>query len=161
MSLRSTLSAAVLLLVLAGAAFSAGSARLTLVNIGLRVDYPWPRAAGAWVAFVGSVAAVVLLRRLWARVLLTGLAVLTLYGAWHLTAFRFDADDAGVSLRDVLGANRLSWAEVKRIETGPGIRVLVGTDDRQVRLDTTDLPPADIAALDRTVARRLAEVGRH
>ena len=159
MRLRSILSAGALLLVLAGAVFSAGAARLTLVNVGLRVDYPWPRAAGAWVAFSGAVAAALLFRRLWARVPLACLAVLTLYVALHLMAFRFDANDTGVSLRDVLGADRLSWAEVRKVETGPGVRVLVGPSERRVRLDITDLPPTDAAALDRTVARRLAEAG--
>jgi hypothetical protein len=160
MRLRSILSTSALLLVLAGAVFSAGSARLTLVNVGLRVSYPWPRAAGAWVAFSAAVAAAVLFRRLWARVLLTCLAALSLYAALHLTAFRFDANDTGVSLRDVLGANRLSWAQVQKVETGPGILVLVGPGERRVRLDTTDLSPTDAAALDRTVARRLAEAAR-
>lgn len=160
MRLRSVLSKSALLIILAGAVFSAGSARLTLVNLGLRVDYPWPRAAGAWVAFSGAVAAAMLFRKPWARALLTCLAVVTLYVALHLTAFRFDANDTGVSLRDVLGATRLSWAEVRKVEMGPGIRVLVGPGERRVRLDTTDLPPADAAALDRTVARRLVEAGR-
>jgi len=47
MRLRSILSTSALLLVLAGAIASSGSARLTLINVGLRIDYPWPRAAGA------------------------------------------------------------------------------------------------------------------
>lgn len=159
MRLRSILGTSALLVALAGAVFSSGSARLTLVNAGLRVDYPWPRSAGAAVAFSGAVIAAVLFRKLWARVLLACLAVLSLYVAWHLTAFRFEANDAGVSLRDALGADRLAWGEVRKVETGPGIRVLVGPGERRVRLDTTDLPPADVAALDRTVARRLAEAG--
>lgn len=156
---RTILSASALVLFLAGAWFSSGPARLTLVNVGLRVDYPWPRALGAAVAFLGAAGAAVLFRRLWARVLLACLAALAFYVALHLSLFRFDASDTGVSFRGVLGTDRLAWAEVRKVETGPGLRVLLGPGDHRVGVDTTDLLPTDAAALDRTIARRVAESG--
>ncbi len=157
---RTILSAGALLLFLAGALFSSGPARLTLVNLGLRVEYPWPRAAGAWVALLGAAGAVLLLRRLWARLLVAGLAAITFYAALHLTVFRLDAGDTGVSFRGVLGTEHLDWAAVRKVETGPGFRVLLGPGDQRVGVDTTDLSPTDTAALDRTIARRVAESSR-
>ncbi len=143
-----------------GAWFSSGPARLTLVNAGLRVDYPWPRATGAWVAFLGAAGAVALLRRLWVRLLGAALGAATLYASLHLTAFRVDAWDGGVSLRGLLGTRTLAWEAVRKIETGPGVRVLLGPGDQRISLDVTDLSPTDVAALDRTIARRLGETVR-
>lgn len=157
---RTILSVTTLLLFFTGAFLSSGPARLTLLNAGLRVDYPWPRAVGAWVALLGAVGAAVVFRRLWARVILVCVAVLTLYAALHLTLFRFEANDTGVNLRGVLGTDRLAWAEVRKVDPAPGLRVLLGPGDRRIGVDTTDLLPTDAAALDRTIARRLTETSK-
>ena len=157
---RRVLALSALAVFLAAAFFSSGPARLTLINAGLRVEYPWPRAAAAWVAFVGATGAVALLQRRWARVLLAGLAAITLYASLHLTIFRLEAGDRGVSFRVVLGTKRLAWEDVRKIETGPGVRVLLGPGDQRVSVDTADLSPTDAAALDRTIARRVAETTR-
>lgn len=154
---RPFLVGAAVALLLVGSYGSMGPARLTALNAGLRVDYPWRLAASACLASAAAVALVIGVRRLWVRLALGVLAVLGLYATLHLALFRFEAGDPGVVLRDVFGSQRLAWSDVARIESGPGLRVLVTLDNRRVALDTTDLPGADLAALDRTMARRLRD----
>jgi hypothetical protein len=146
---------ALLVLALAAAAASMGAPRLTLLNTDVRVAYPWYRPGAALLAAAAAAAAAVLLRRGWARALAGALALAAALAAAHLALYRVRAGADGLEARTLLGAQRLAWSAVARVETAPGLLLLTGTDGRKVRVDTTDFRAEDRATLDRTVARRL------
>jgi hypothetical protein len=145
--------------ILAGAGLALRPARVTWLNSGLRIDYPWPRAAAALGAALGAALLATLLRRRLLRLLALTLAFLFLLFGARLLAYRVDAGDRGLTLRGLLGSTTLLWAEVARVETGE--RALVLTDRAEARLavGTGDLAPDQRAGLERTIARRVRESG--
>jgi hypothetical protein len=150
---------ALLVLAVAAAAASMGAPRLTLLNTDVHVAYPWYRSGAALASAAAAAGAAALLRRFWARALACLFAVATVLAAAHLARYRVRAGDEGLEARTLLGATRLAWHAVARVDTAPGLLLLTGTDGRKLRVDTTDFRAEDRATLDRTIARRLRTGG--
>ena len=152
---RRKIAAAVL--IAAGAAVSMGAPRLTLTNAGLSVEYPWFRGAGAIVAALGAALLAVVVQRRWARVAAGALAALGVVVGGHLLAYRLEADAAGFSSRGLGGRQAVAWPAIRRVDTGPGVLVLVDGDEARIEVDTTDFRPEQRASLERTIARRIKD----
>jgi hypothetical protein len=134
---------------------SSGAPRLTLHNADVQVAYPWPQPAAALGCAAAATALAVIARRGWARVAAGALALAALLAATHLARYRVRASPDGIEARGLLGSDRLAWAAVTQVETGPGLVLVRGSGGERVRLDTTDFRAEDRAALDRTIARRI------
>lgn len=145
-----------LLAVLAGAWLSMGTPRLTLLNNGLRVVYPWSAVAGASLAAAGAAALVVVGRLPWIRVVSALLAAGSLWVSLHLLRYRVEADAQGLAVRGLLGERRLPWPSLTRVETPPGL-LQVFAQDTLLELDVTDYRPEDRATLARAISRRVRE----
>ena len=136
-----------------------GAPRLTLLNTDVHVAYPWYRPGAALLAALAAAGAAAMVRRPWARALTAVFALAALLAAAHLLLYRVRAGADGLEARSLLGAERLAWSSVARVETAPGLLLVTGTDGRKVRVDTTDFRAEDRATLDRTIARRLKSGG--
>jgi hypothetical protein len=132
-----------------------GAPRLTLRNADLHIAYPWPRAAAAMACGAAAAGLALVARRRWARVAAGGCALAALLASLHLLLYRVRAGADGLEARGLLGVDRLAWARVAQVETGPGLLLLTGSGGEKVRVDTTDFRAEDRATLDRTIARRL------
>jgi hypothetical protein len=143
--------------ILASAWLAFGPARVTWLNSGLRIDYPWPRGAAALLATAGSALLAALLHN---RLLRLGAAVLALVGLFlglGLLAYRLEASETGITLGGVLGSTTIAWTDVTRVETGARTLVITDRAEAQVRVGTGDLAPEQRARLERTIARRVKE----
>jgi hypothetical protein len=143
---------------LALGASSAGPPRLTLANTAIVVDYPWTRGAsglGAGAALALSAACVPRAR------LRLGLALVGLVAVGaglQLLLSRTEASASGLRSRGLLGSTSLAWSEVAAVGLRAGALVIEGAG-RRIEVDTTDFTPEQRSALERTIARRVAEVG--
>jgi hypothetical protein len=143
--------------ILAAAWLAFGPARVTWLNSGLRIDYPWPRGAAALFATAGSALLAALLDH---RLLRLGAAVLALVGlllGLHLLVYRLEAGEAGITRGGVLGSTTIAWTDVTRVDTGARALVITDRAEAQVRVGTSDLAPDERARLERTIARRVKE----
>jgi hypothetical protein len=143
--------------ILAAAWLAFGPARVTWLNSGLRIDYPWPRGAAALLATAGCALLAALLHH---RLLRLGAAVLALIGllfGLHLLAYRLEAGEGGITLGGVLGSTTIAWTDVTRVDTGARALVITDRAEAQVRVGTSDLAPDERARLERTIARRVKE----
>jgi hypothetical protein len=147
-------------LVVVGVFFAFGPPRFTLVNTGLRLDYPPPRAASAFVAALGACLGVVVVGRTWARVVSGVVAVLLLLWGADLLVYRLDADGQGLSVRGLGRRVAIPWREVQYVQAGPRLVVVTGGRDQQIRVATDGFTSDQRATIERTIARRVAE-GQH
>ncbi len=139
-------------------ASSGGPPRLTLANTAMVVDYPWTRgAAGLGAAGALALSAACLARAPVRRGLLL-LAVLPAGVGAQLLLSRVEASDSGLRSRGLLGTTRLEWSEVARVSLRLGAVVVEGAG-RSIEVDTTDFAPEQRASLERTIARRVGELG--
>ena len=162
MTKRALLAAAGVLSLGGGVWLALGPPRITLVNAGLRIEYPWSQGIGAGLATIGLglAAAAVPARWRWARIALAVLALAAAGVAVDRLAYRLEADDRGLVSRSWMGPTVVPWAEVTRVQSGPEVVVVWGKDDAQVRVDTSHFEPQQRATLDRTIARRVREGAR-
>jgi hypothetical protein len=145
-----------LIAVTAGAAAaSMGAPRLTLLNADLHIAYPWTRGGAAVASAAAAAGLAMLLRRRVARVAAGAFALAAAVAAAHLLLYRVRAGAEGLEARGLLGVDRLAWASITEVRTGPGLLLLSGSGGERVRVDTTDFRAEDRATLDRTIARRL------
>ncbi|HKC14017.1 MAG TPA: hypothetical protein VKI41_18480, partial [Vicinamibacteria bacterium] len=84
--------------ILAAAWLAFGPARVTWLNSGLRIDYPWPRGAAALLATVGCALLAALLHHRLLRLGAAGLALVGLLFGLHLLAYRLEAGETGITL---------------------------------------------------------------
>jgi PH (Pleckstrin Homology) domain-containing protein len=143
----------------AGAVFSMGPPKLSLVNAGLTVAYPTARGLSALAGAV-ALALALLVRIRWVQVVAAVLAVATAAVGLHILRYRVVADASGLTTRSLASTRFLRWSAVARVEAGPGLVLLTSGDGFRVRVDTTDFSADQRAALDRTIARRLREGDR-
>jgi hypothetical protein len=143
--------------ILAGAGLASGPARVTWLNTGLRIDYPWPRGAAALVATAGSGLLAALSRHRLLRLGAAGLALVGLLLGLHLLAYRLEAAETGITLGGLLGSTTIAWGDVTRVETGAQALVITDRAEAQVRVGTNDLAPEQRARLERMIARRVRE----
>ena len=146
-----------LVILVAGALGAAGAPRMTLLNTGLRIEYPWARGLGALGVALGLGLIALALPRRWMRWIAAVAAVVATAFALGRLAYRLDAGDGGVVDRGLLGATRLAWRDVRRVDTGPALILIWGPGDAQVRVDTSSFSPEQRATLERTIARRVRE----
>ncbi len=134
-----------------------GPPRLTWLNSGLRVEYPWPRAAGALLATAGAGLLAVGARRRAPRILLAILAAAALAFALERLVYRLEAGEPGLVRRGLLGSTTVAWREVAHVASAPDAVVVVTTSGERIVLATSDWDPQGVAQLERTMARRVRE----
>ena len=135
-----------------------GPPRLIWLNTGLRVDYPWPRAAGALLAAAGAGLLVLGTRRSALRALFGILAASLLGLALQRAVYQLEAGAAGLAERGLSGSRRVAWREVARVDSDSGDVVVVTTSGERWRVATRAWDPQGVAQLERTIARRIREV---
>ncbi len=141
----------------AGTALSLGAPRITLVNAGVRVDYPRRRAACAGLAAAGAALVALAIPRRAARVAGAIAAAALVGSASEILLYRLEADGGGVHRRGLLGRTDVAWRDVTRVDSGADAVVIWGRGETQVRVDTQAFEPTQRAMFDRTVARRVRE----
>jgi hypothetical protein len=132
-----------------------GAPRLTLLNADLHIAYPWPRGAAALASAAAAGGIAVILRRRAARLAAGAFALAAALAAAHLLLYRVRAGADALEARGLLGVDRLAWASITEVRTGPGLLLVSGSGGQRLRVDTTDFRAEDRATLDRTIARRL------
>ena len=158
MKTRSAALAAASAVLVAGLVLALGPPRAVWLNAGLRIDYPWTRGAAALGAAAGAAGLAVLLRRRALRVLSVALAAATALVGTGLLLYRLEALDEGLVERRLTGSSRLAWAEVASVRPD-GETLLVTGPETRLRIDTGGFTPEQKASLERTIARRVREVG--
>jgi hypothetical protein len=151
---------------LAGAAAVVGAAatfvtapRLTLLNEGLRLRYPWPAVTAAAVTMVALAALAVLLRPRPARGLAALSALLGCAFALERATYLVAADAVALTSAGLVERSRIAWPEVRQVQgDGRTLRVS-GFGENQIVIQTAGLRPQDRATLERTVSRRVQEAG--
>lgn len=144
-------------LALAAAVASRSAPRLTLLNTGIRVEYPRPAAIAGFGIAMGVALAAAAAPRRWLKLALVGAAVLAAAAAAGRLRYRLDAGPQGLVSRGLLGTTTVAWRDVSRLETGPEILVVWGQGDAQIRVVTSDFLPDHRATLERTIARHVDE----
>jgi hypothetical protein len=142
----------------AGAAFvAAGSPRLTLLNSGLRIDYPWWRGVALFPVAAGAGLLGALAKPRWLRVLAAcaGLG-LGLFGLDRLL-YRLDAGPDGLSSHGLFAATNIPWREVGHVQAGTDMLVVTDRAEGQIWVRTGSFAPDQRASLERTITRRVDE----
>ncbi len=134
--------------------------RLIWLNTGLQVDYPWPRAAGAFLAAAGAGLVVFGARRRALRALFAILAATFLGFAGQRAVYRLEAGAAGLAERSLGGSTQVAWRDVARVDPEAGAVVVVTTSGDRLRLGTSAWDPQALAQLERTIARRVREASQ-
>jgi hypothetical protein len=146
--------------VVAGAYLSIGSPRVTLLNTGVRIDYPAVQGAGRLLAAVGLALGAFVARPRWTKGLLAVASLVAAASGMDRLLYRVDAGGDALSLRSLLGTTDLPWSRVSRVDDGPSIVVVWGEGDNQIRLETGTFTAEQRAILDRTIARRVNEAAQ-
>jgi hypothetical protein len=158
--LRWILGALGIALIGAGAFFARGSPHFTLLNAGLRVEYPWTHGAAlllaaAGVALLGGIAP-----SRFARIFLACLGLAVALASLDLWLYRLEAGPSSLTSRRLFPSTSLAWTEVSRVDSGRDALVVWGRGDDQIRIDTTGFRVDQREALERGIARRIREAGR-
>lgn len=155
--MRRALLIAGLVLLAGGSVLGFGGPRLTLVNTGLRIQYPGTRALGLLGASVGLGLLAWAAPRAWMRwIAVVGAAATAAAGAGR-ALYRLDAAEEGIADRRLLGSTGVAWSEVRRVDAGADLILVWGPGDAQVRVETWGLTPDQRAMLDRTISRHVRE----
>src|SRR4029078_5974457 len=99
--------------VCAGLWLSAGGPRLTMMNEGLRVSYPWSRALGALIVAVALSGFAWLFAKPWVRVSACAFAALCLFRGVERFTYSLDTTSAGIVSRAHLVRHEIPWREVQ------------------------------------------------
>lgn len=142
-----------------GAWLSSGAPRITLLNAALRIDYPWPRSAGAALCCLGALAAAWAIPRATLRRIAMVLALGPLLIALHLLAWKLDIEAPGLSFRGLFGTTTIRWPDVAHIDLLAGAVRVEAKDGTQLQIDTTDFSIEQRASVERTLARHVEEHG--
>lgn len=145
--------------VLAGAFFSVGPPRITLLNASLLVEYPWRRGAAALLSALALAALAAVLPKPTLRRIGFVLALGPLLVAGHLFLYRLEAGPDGLASRGLLGATTIAWRDVHGVELGATAVLVRGLGSKSIRIDTSDFAPEQRATVERSVARRVREKG--
>jgi hypothetical protein len=151
---------------LAGAAAVVGVAstfvttpRLTLLNEGIRLRYPWPAVAAAVLTALALAALAVLLRPLAARGMAVLFAVVSCAFVVERLTYLVAADAVALTSTGLVERSRIAWPEVRQVQgDGRTLRVS-GFGENHIVIETASLRPQDRATLERTVSRRVQEAG--
>jgi hypothetical protein len=157
MSVRAALIAAAVAAILVGAWLSMGEPRLTMVNAGLSVTYPWADGLGSLLACAGFAGIVALVGKIGVRVAAALLAFLSLWVGLHLLTYRLDTTTDGIAARSHLVRREIAWRDVIDVGLDLDFIVLAARGQQKIEIDTTDFTADQRAALNRTIARRVSE----
>jgi hypothetical protein len=146
--------------IVAGAVFAFGAPRLTLVNAGLRIDYPQTQAVAGAAMAAGAALLALGLRQRWAQVGCAAVALAALGLAAERLSYRLELDGRGLVSRQWGARTAVAWADVKRVENGPARVVVWGGPDTRLAVNTSSFRPDQRAVLDRAIARRVMEKTR-
>ncbi len=142
---------------LAGGYWASGAPRMTLLNTGIRIEYPGWQPAAALGAALGLALVAAASSRRWLHIALgIAAAVLALYAAGRLR-YRLDASSDRLVSQGLLGETAIPWRAVARVDKGPDVILVWGQGDAQLRIATSDFTQEQRAALERAVARRVQE----
>jgi len=156
---RQALIALGALLTVVGAYLSAGPPRITLLNAALRIEYPWSRGAGAFVAAIGLMLLAALMTRLSLRRIGFVLALGPLLIAGHLLLWKLEIAASSLSFRGLFGTTTVTWPEVASIDLLAGAILVQSRSGAHVQIDTTDFAAEQRASVERTLARHVKEHG--
>jgi hypothetical protein len=134
-----------------------GPPELVLLNTSLRMQYPWPRGAGALVVVAGLLVVAAALTTLALRLLCGVAAIGALLVSLHLFCFQLEATDAGLVSHGVLGSTAIGWKEVREVRQGADGILINGPGSASIAVDTADFEPQQRASLERTISRRVRE----
>ena len=146
-----------LVLLVAGALYGLGGPRLTMVNTGLHIEYPWARGLALLAASLGTALWAWALPRRWMRGIAAAATLVSAVAALGRFAYHLDAGPAGIEDRDLMGSTRVTWKDVRRVDAGPALILVWGPGDAQVRVGTAGFGPEQRAILERTISRRVRE----
>jgi len=133
--------------------------RLTLLNEGVRLRYPWPAVAAAVVTVAALGALAVLLRPLPARGMAALFALVGCAFVVERVRYLVAADAVALTATGLVERARIAWPEVRQVQgDGRTLRVS-GFGENQIVIETASLRPQDRATLERTVSRRVQEAG--
>lgn len=133
--------------------------RLTLLNEGIRLRYPWPAVAATALTVVALAALAALLRPLPARGMAILFALVASAFAVERLTYLVAADAAALTSSGLVERARIAWPEVRQVQgDGRTLRVS-GFGENQIVIETAGLRPQDRATLERTVSRRVQEAG--
>jgi hypothetical protein len=149
--------AAALVAIAGGAWLSTGQPRLTVVNEGIDVAYPWTHGLGALLCAGGLLALGAAFRRSWLWVVSGVLAVVAAGVALHLVSYRLDATNEGIASRVMLRRTSIPWRDVQHVGSEATLTVVSGPGEREIAIDTTDFTPDQRLVLSRTITRRVNE----
>jgi hypothetical protein len=140
-------------------AYHSQSARLTIGNVGIAVDYApggavFMLACAFGMAVVGALAVALPTR-------LAGLtlALATAYFGLDCLSFGITAGHDALSVRGLTRRTTLPWKRIAKVENEPYAIVFVDLAGQRVRLDLDVLSAQQRSAFDRTLARRIWESG--
>jgi hypothetical protein len=145
---------------LAGALLCAGPPRLTWINDGLRVDYPWPRALAALAAAAGAAVLAASLRRAGVRVAFALLSLAALAVATHRFRYTLEVGGDGIVESGLTVPTKMGWGDVGRVDSRGGDLTVTAASGARVAVSTRGWPPHEVAQLERTIARRVREAAR-
>jgi hypothetical protein len=134
-----------------------GTRRLTLLNTGVRLEYPPARAVWGLAGALGLAVLAAGVPRRGSRLALAGAAVLAAALAAQRLAYRLDAGPQALVVSGLLGSTSLPWREVSRVDSEPDALVVLGHADTRIRVSTADLHPDLRVTLERTISSRIAE----
>jgi hypothetical protein len=151
-----------LLLALAAASFLVyppRAARLTIVNVGVVVDYA--PIAGALLLAFGALAALagVLTSSVVVRLAALALTLTAVLLGLSCLTFSITAERDVLRYRHMTQRETLAWTHVSKVEYGSSDLVVVDLAGRRLRLSLAGLTAQQRAAFDRTLARRIWESG--
>jgi hypothetical protein len=133
--------------------------RLSIVNVGLVVDYA-PISGALLLAFGGLAAlAGVLNRSVPVRLAALVLTLTTVLLGLSCLTFNITAERDFLRYRHLTQRETLAWTRVSKVEYGPSDLVVVDLAGRRLRLSLAGLTAQQRAAFDRTLARRIWESG--
>jgi hypothetical protein len=135
------------------------TARLTIANVGVVVDYA--PISGALLLAFGAVAAFAAVFASSVAVRLAAL-VLTLTTALlglSCLTFSITAERDVLRYRHLMQRETLAWTRVSKVEYGPSDLVIIDLAGRRLRLSLAGLTAQQRAGFDRTLARRIWESG--
>jgi hypothetical protein len=133
--------------------------RLTLLNEGVSLRYPWPAVAAAVLTAAALAALAVLLRPLPARGMAALFALVAGTCVVERVTYLVAADGVALTSSGLVERARIAWPEVRQVQgDGRTLRVS-GFGENHIVIETAGLRPHDRATLERTVSRRVQEAG--
>jgi hypothetical protein len=135
------------------------SARLTIANVGIVLDYARTAAVFMLVCAAGMAVVGLFARALSTRLVSPALALATAFFGLECLSFGVTAGRDALSVRGLTSRTTLPWSRIAKVENEPTSVVLVDLAGQRVSLQLDALTAQQRSAFDRTLARRIWESG--